>query len=99
MDNFNLSKILCLTIKMRMLESFSLKDKRMVINSIKGRMRNRYNVSLAEVGDSDNYKIAILSIAMISSDGSYLMKVGEKIIYEIEAEQPVEILDVDWAWR
>lgn len=99
MNNFDIGKILCLTINLRILESFSLKDKRMVMNSIKGRMRNRYNISIAEIGDSDDYRMAVIAIAMISEDGSYLMKVGEKIIYEIETEQPVEILNVDWDWR
>lgn len=92
-------KILSLTIRFRLLESFSLKDKRMVINSIKGRLKNRYNISIAEIYDIDNYKLATLGIVMISEDGSFLLKVGEKMINEIEEEQPIEILDVNWQWR
>lgn len=49
----------------------SLKDKRRVIKSVKDRLRNGFNVSVAEIGDQDIWRSAKLGVAVISEDSSY----------------------------
>lgn len=77
----------------------SLKDKRRVVKSMKDRIRNRHNVSVAEVDDLDVIKQATLAVAMVGNDRVYiessLTKMLDQLLYHPEAElvdHTVEIL-------
>ena len=50
----------------------SLKGKRRVIRAIKDRLKNKFNVSVAEVGDQDVWQSLHLRIAAVNSDAQYL---------------------------
>jgi uncharacterized protein len=58
------------TLEVRLLlrEARTLKDKRQVVKSIKDRLRNHFNVSVAEVDEQDNRQLAVLGIAMVSNE-------------------------------
>lgn len=60
-------------------EANSLKDKRRVIKSVKDRLRNGFNVSVAEIGDQDIWRSARLGVAVISEDSSYANGVLSRI--------------------
>jgi uncharacterized protein YlxP (DUF503 family) len=49
-------------------ESHSLKDKRQVVKSLKDRIRNHFNVSVAEVGDQQLWQKAHLGVCTVSVD-------------------------------
>jgi uncharacterized protein len=49
-------------------ESHSLKEKRQVIKSIKDKVRNRFNVAIAEVDDQDLWQKARLGICSLGND-------------------------------
>ena len=49
--------------------SQSLKQKRGVVSSIKSRVRNKFNVSIAEVGGQDTWQVAVLGLAAVSGEG------------------------------
>lgn len=46
----------------------SLKEKRMVVRSLKDRIRQRFNVSVAETGAQDRWGSAELTVALVSHD-------------------------------
>ena len=46
----------------------SLKDKRTIVKSLKDRMHNRFNVSVAETGHHDLWQRAELTAAVVSTD-------------------------------
>jgi hypothetical protein len=48
--------------------SQSLKQKRGVLQSIKQRVRNEFNVSIAEVGGQDTWQVAVLGLAAVSEE-------------------------------
>lgn len=48
--------------------SQSLKQKRGVVRSIVGRLRNRFNVSVAEIGGQGTWQVAVLGIVTTGSD-------------------------------
>ena len=48
--------------------SQSLKAKRGVVRSIVQRVRNRFNVSVAEIGGQDTWQLAVLGITAAGSD-------------------------------
>ncbi|MEZ4414214.1 MAG: DUF503 domain-containing protein [Gemmatimonadota bacterium] len=49
-------------------EAQSLKDKRMVLRSVKDRLRTRFNVSVAETGGQDLWGRGELSVVYLSPD-------------------------------
>jgi uncharacterized protein YlxP (DUF503 family) len=56
----------------------SLKDKRQVLRKVIDRLRARFNVSVAEVGDNDIWQRAVVGIAAISNDHSFVNEVLDK---------------------
>ncbi|MFC2040266.1 DUF503 domain-containing protein [Chloroflexota bacterium] len=56
------------SIHIRMPENGSLKDKRRVVKSITARLSNKYNVSVAEVGDNDTWQKATIGVCCVSND-------------------------------
>lgn len=47
----------------------SLKEKRTVVRSLKDRLRNKFNVSVAETGFQDVHDRAEITVALVASDG------------------------------
>ncbi len=71
----------------------SLKGKRQVIKSIIQRLRNRFNVSVSEVGNQqDLWQRAELGIAVVCHNGAGADSIMEKIYTFIEYEDSVEII-------
>ncbi len=68
-----------LKIALSIPQANSLKDKRRVIKSVKDRLRNGFNVSVAEIGDQDIWRSARLGVAVISEDSSYANGVLSRI--------------------
>ena len=59
------------TIELQVPASSSLKDKRRVIRSVRARLRNEFNVSVAEVGGQDTWQFSTIAVACVSSDAGY----------------------------
>ena len=55
-------------VRMIVRESHSLKDKRQVLNSIKDKLKNNFNVSVAEVDEQENRQMIVLGIGMIGNE-------------------------------
>ena len=56
----------------------SLKDKRQVLRKVIDRLRARFNVSVAEVGDNDIWQRAVVGITAVSNDHSFVNEVLDK---------------------
>ena len=63
-------------------ENHSLKGKRGVLNKIKARVANSFNVSIAECDDQDLWQRASIGVVSIASD----QKVLEQILQSVEKE-------------
>ena len=50
----------------------SLKDKRSIIKGLIGRLKSRFNISIAEVNHQDSKTIAVIAIAMVSNDSRFI---------------------------
>jgi hypothetical protein len=57
----------------------SLKEKRMVVRSLKDRIRHRFNVSVAETGHQDVWTRAELSVAVVSQERAFAETVLDKV--------------------
>jgi uncharacterized protein YlxP (DUF503 family) len=61
-----------LTLELLLPENHDLKGKRQVLRSVKDRVRNRFNVSIAEVEDLDSWQRATLGVAAVSKDRDHV---------------------------
>ncbi|MCH6559952.1 DUF503 domain-containing protein [candidate division KSB1 bacterium] len=73
-------------------ESSSLKSKRFVLSSIKKRIRNKFNVSVAEVENNDKWQRISLGISMVSNERKFIDMNVEEILKLIESDGRMEIL-------
>ncbi len=81
-----------LSVDLLIRESGSLKARRRVVNSLKDRIRARFNVSVADVGDQDLHQRAEIVVAVVCNDGRFANEVLSKALRIIESEVRVEIL-------
>jgi len=83
-------------ISLRLPENLSLKGKRQVLKSITTRIRNQFNVSVAEVDDQDLWQLATLGICCVSNDKRYTNEVLSKVVDFIAGSRfEVEILNYE----
>ena len=61
-----------LTLELRIEGAHSLKDKRQVLRSLKDRLRNSFNISIAEIEVTDLWQRATLGVVSISDSRDYL---------------------------
>jgi uncharacterized protein YlxP (DUF503 family) len=73
--------------------SFSLKDKRFVLQGLKTKIRSTFNVSVAEVDFHDKWQRTCVAFACVSADRRYLDSVFSKVLNAIDAEDRVEVVD------
>ena len=73
--------------------ALSLKEKRFVLKSIKDRIRNKFNVSIAELSENDKWQRSLLGIAMVSNDSQLIESSFNKILNLIDNDGRVEVID------
>ena len=74
-------------------ESHSLKEKRMVLRRIKDRVRNKFNVAIAEVGDQDSWQTAQVGFAVVSNERGFTQAMVQKVLGFIENLAVAKIVD------
>jgi uncharacterized protein YlxP (DUF503 family) len=83
-------------IDLRLPENLSLKGKRQVLKSITMRVRNKFNVSVAEVDNHDCWQLATIGICCVSNDNRFTNEVLSKVVdFVIGCRFEVEILDYE----
>ena len=83
----------CLQVELLIPESASLKSKRMVLNSVKQRLRNKFNVSVAEVDNNDLWQRTTLAVAMVANKRHFLNQALDQILNFIDDQSQSEIID------
>jgi uncharacterized protein YlxP (DUF503 family) len=72
-------------------QSRSLKDKRQVVSSIKEKLQNSFNISIAEVEQLEERQQAVLGIAMVSNETAHLQNTLQKIVEAFRAHPVAEL--------
>jgi uncharacterized protein YlxP (DUF503 family) len=82
------------TLRVRLLirEARTLKDKRQVVQSVKDRLRERFNVSVAEVEALDHRQLAVLGVAMVANESSHVRTTLEQIVSALRGHPVAELL-------
>jgi uncharacterized protein len=71
----------------------SLKDKRRVVKSIKERLKNQYNVSIAEIGALDSWQRAELAFVCVSNDRARVDRLLATMVDKIRNDPMVSLID------
>ena len=82
-----------LYIKLALRECRSLKDKRRVVNSLKDRLRNKFNVSVAEVDQQDMCQAAVLGVVQVSGDARYVRGSLENVVKAVRGFRGAQLAD------
>jgi len=83
----------CCSVKFYLHGNNSLKGKRRVIRAIKDRLKNDFNVSIAEIGYQDVWQSINLGIAAVGVDRPYIDGLMTKVIDAIERMNLAEIVE------
>ncbi len=82
-----------LTITLQVPDSMSLKDKRQVVRSLTTRIRQRFNVAVAEVEDQNLWQSAVIGIACVSADGRHADEMCQKVLRFVDERGDALILN------
>jgi len=81
-------------VNLRIPENMDLKGKRQVLKSITSRVRNKFDVAVAEVDDNDMWQLAAIGFCCISNNKRHSNEVLSRVVHFIENSRfDVEILD------
>ena len=70
-----------------------LKEKRMIVKSLKSRIRNEFEVSAAEVGDQDVLQRSQLGVAVVGPDQKPLDALLQDVLQFVENNLDGQLLD------
>lgn len=87
-----------LTLELRLENSHSLKDKRHVVESLKSRLRHKFNVAVAEIDHQDLWQRAAIAAVTVSSDRVHAEKVLRAVEEEAVGLLGAELADCTLEW-
>lgn len=87
-------KVLVMEIKIRVSWVQSLKEKRMIVNSITQRLKNKFNISVGEMSHQDNHKIIGIALSKVCGTNAIVDTAKEKVINFIEENCDGEIIEI-----
>jgi uncharacterized protein YlxP (DUF503 family) len=85
------------TLKLRLIvrESRSLKEKRRVVSSIKERIRNAFNVSVAELDSLDSRQHAVIGVAVVTNERRFAQEVLSQVLNLVRSHPVAQLLDYE----
>jgi uncharacterized protein YlxP (DUF503 family) len=87
-----------LTLELRLENSHSLKDKRHVVQSLKDRLRHKFNVAVAEIDYQDLWQRAAIAAVTVSPDHTHAEKVLQSVEDEAAALLGSELAEATIEW-
>ena len=71
----------------------SLKDKRQAIRSLTARLRERFNISAAEVGDLEIWRRAVVGVAVVTNDPRFANQILSQVVNHVENDPRATLED------
>jgi uncharacterized protein YlxP (DUF503 family) len=75
--------------------SQSLKDKRQIRRSLIEKTRQKFNVSIAEVGTQESHKVLTIGIAAVSGDAAHAQQSIDNVISFMDRQIDAELTDIE----
>lgn len=72
----------------------SLKEKRMTVKSLCAKVRNKFNVSIAEVEEQDTHQNIVLGLAFVVNETSAADSIIDHVLNFIEDNTEGDIIDI-----
>ncbi|MGQ9656118.1 MAG: DUF503 domain-containing protein [Thermodesulfobacteriota bacterium] len=82
-------------LHLRIHDNHSLKGKRQVVRKTIERVRSRFDLAIAEVGDQDLWQSVRLGFSLVGSDSRVVRSVMDRVVHFIEDLHLCEVLDVE----
>src|SRR5579864_8090696 len=83
-------------ITLHLPDSHSLKEKRQIIKSVIARVRNHFEVAIAEVEEQDRWQLAVLGITCVSNSQKHADEILSHVRRYIEETRPdIQVSDVE----
>jgi uncharacterized protein YlxP (DUF503 family) len=83
-------------ISLHIPENRSLKGKRQVVRSLCGRLRSRFEVSVAEVADQELWQSAVIGIVTVDGDARRASSMLDRVVEFVETAFPdVRVVECD----
>jgi uncharacterized protein len=82
-----------LTIELVIYASSSLKEKRFVVKSVKDKLKNKFNIAIAEIDYLDKWQRAKLGIVTVGNDYSYVENSIQKVFEYLDNWNEFEIVN------
>lgn len=73
----------------------SLKEKRFVLRSVKDRIAQRFNVSLAEIGHLDKWQRSEIAVAVVAGDRAHVERTLDRVRDLFDREAELRVIDTD----
>ncbi len=84
------------TLELNIAGASSLKDKRRVVKSVIARLRNQFNIAVAEVGHLDSWQSAVVAAVTVSNDRDYVHGLLSRVVQWIENSRlDCDLIDYD----
>ncbi len=80
------------TVELHFPDSQSLKNKRKILVSLKTRLQNRFNISVAEIDENHLWQKVILGIASVANDTARVNQTLDRVLNDIRANPSLELL-------
>jgi len=76
-------------------QAFSLKDKRSVLEGLKKRLNNKFNIAVSEVGMHDTWNRSELAVVTVSPDRKRVESTLSKVALFVEGYGDAVLLDIE----
>jgi uncharacterized protein YlxP (DUF503 family) len=73
----------------------SLKEKRFVLNSLKKRLKNKFNVAVCEIGYQDKWQRSELGLVTVANSRQGVDKTVQQVIAFLERETRISLIDTE----
>lgn len=76
-------------------ESNSLKAKRMILHSLKARLRNNFNIAIAQIDDEDKWQKTTLAVVSVEKDRKNTNHTLSSVVNFIERFNSINLIDYE----
>jgi len=76
-------------------ENNSLKGKRTILKSVIARLKNKFNISVAEVGHNDLWQRTEIGFAIVSNDSSHANSFADNVMNFLYEIHDINVINVD----
>jgi uncharacterized protein len=73
-----------LTLELHLAEAQSLKDKRRVLRRLKDRLRQNFNVAVAELDFEDTWQRSVVGVVTLSNEEQHVEEALQKVLAEAD---------------